>query len=141
MAHRVVCGALVGPKGVLLVHRRPDLAFYPNCWDFPGGHVGHGESRSVALQRELHEELGILATIEGEPRLRVTESPTSPDGFVLDLWIVREWSGSPANVATDEHDDIRWMTVNDVAGLQFAHASCSSLIVELTGAPARVRIR
>jgi hypothetical protein len=31
--------------------------------------------------------------------------------------------------------------VNDVAGLQFAHPSCGSLIAELTGAPVRARIR
>jgi 8-oxo-dGTP pyrophosphatase MutT (NUDIX family) len=45
---------------VLLVHhtyRNPD-------WGFPSGLVGRHEQPAAALSRELHEELGVAATIE-----------------------------------------------------------------------------
>jgi len=30
------------------------------------------------------------------------------DRIRLNAWLVGEWEGTPANVAPDEHDDIRW---------------------------------
>ena len=41
---------------------RPEGKVYAGYWGFPGGKVEPGETLREALQRELHEELGI--TIE-----------------------------------------------------------------------------
>src|SRR6185312_3536941 len=45
---------------VLLVHHTYRLP----AWGFPSGLVGHRESPSAALERELREELGVPATTE-----------------------------------------------------------------------------
>lgn len=54
----LVVAALIEREGrVLLSKRRPDQAL-PNCWEFPGGKVEPGEDPTVALVREIDEELG-----------------------------------------------------------------------------------
>ena len=50
---------------ILLTRRKPD-AHLPNLWEFPGGKAEPGESLKDALQRELREELGILADVGDE---------------------------------------------------------------------------
>jgi mutator protein MutT len=61
-AHQVVAGLLVRQGRVLLCHRSPDRAWYPDVWDFPGGHVEAGETAPDALVREVREEVGVVIT-------------------------------------------------------------------------------
>ncbi|GAA1122225.1 NUDIX domain-containing protein [Arthrobacter flavus] len=131
MAHHVAVGALVSSEGVLLMHRRQELSYYPDCWDFPGGHIEDGESPTSALVRELNEELGITAVVTGEPRLRILENAEEADGLMLDLWVVSKWSGIAANIATDEHDDLKWVSAGDIDGLRLAHPLYLDLLKEL----------
>jgi 8-oxo-dGTP diphosphatase len=54
----VVAGLIVDDAGlVLITQRRPDQAL-GGYWEFPGGKIEPGEAPSVALARELREELG-----------------------------------------------------------------------------------
>jgi 8-oxo-dGTP diphosphatase len=57
----VVAGAVIAGPTLLVAQRRspPELA---GRWELPGGKVAPGESESVALARELAEELGVHAT-------------------------------------------------------------------------------
>ncbi|HEX9227248.1 MAG TPA: NUDIX domain-containing protein [Arthrobacter sp.] len=68
MTHRIAVGALVGPLGVLMCHRRPSLQRYPAKWDFPGGHIEDGETAGEALARELLEEVNIRIVPENLAR-------------------------------------------------------------------------
>jgi 8-oxo-dGTP diphosphatase len=43
----------------LLLTSRPEGKVYAGYWEFPGGKLEAGETVAQALQRELHEELGI----------------------------------------------------------------------------------
>src|SRR5215510_13711356 len=61
----VVAGIIHRNEHILLTRRRAD-AHLPNLWEFPGGKVEAGESLPEALQRELHEELGITVTVHDE---------------------------------------------------------------------------
>lgn len=131
MAHHVAVGALVGPRGILLARRRSDLRYYPGCWDFPGGHLEPGETPAGALVRELSEELGVLAVVEGEPRLRILEDPAAAEGLVLDLWVISEWAGEVTNQAPEEHDDLRWFNPADVEIVELAHPSYRNFIAGL----------
>ena len=55
----VAVGVLIDPEGRFLITSRPAGKVYAGHWEFPGGKVEPGESVEQALQRELHEELGI----------------------------------------------------------------------------------
>ena len=114
--HHVVCGALLRGDQVLLCHRSPAKQWFPNVWDFPGGHVEPGETPHDALRRELQEEIGVDVDV-------ASLSPT-PDLVVhgvaleLSLWAVRDWKGEPSNCAPEEHDDLGWFTLEEVTQLE-----------------------
>ncbi|WP_296490167.1 NUDIX domain-containing protein [Rhodoferax sp.] len=55
----VAVGVLIQPGGDFLLTSRPAGKVYAGYWEFPGGKFEPGESVQQALQRELHEELGI----------------------------------------------------------------------------------
>ncbi|MDP1693234.1 MAG: NUDIX domain-containing protein [Burkholderiaceae bacterium] len=55
----VAVGVLIDPDGRFLITSRPAGKVYAGHWEFPGGKIEPGESIEAALQRELHEELGI----------------------------------------------------------------------------------
>jgi 8-oxo-dGTP diphosphatase len=112
--HKVVVGALVRQDRILLVHRRPNKRARPNVWDLPGGVVEAGESELGALTRELHEELGVQIVTGSASHLgRLTAGPAE-EPALLSAWLVRDWQGTPANVAPEEHDDIGWFGLEEM---------------------------
>jgi 8-oxo-dGTP diphosphatase len=116
---RIVTGLLRDGDRVLLCHRSPGRRWYPDVWDLPGGHVEPGELPAAALARELREELGVDVTAPSGVPLREVRGAT----FDMQIWLVEAWSGSPANVAPDEHDAIAWFTVDALGDLSLAHDS------------------
>lgn len=102
---------------VLLCHRSPRRRWYPGVWDLPGGHVEPGELPGAALARELREELGIdIAVPSGPPAQEVRA-----DAFDMRIWLIDAWTGSPVNLAPDEHDAITWFTEDALGELPLAH--------------------
>ena len=55
----VVAAVLQRDDGRFLLAQRPAGKVYAGYWEFPGGKLEAGESAEQALERELHEELGI----------------------------------------------------------------------------------
>lgn len=123
MPHQVVVGALVRDGLLLLVHRRADRRHFPDRWDLPGGHVEADEPPTLALIRELREELGIEAIVSGASSFHLEHEPHENEGLLLDVWTVTEWRGEPANTAPEEHDGLRWVAAPDIAGIGLAHAA------------------
>jgi 8-oxo-dGTP diphosphatase len=110
----VVVGALVRDGRVLLAHRRPDKAAYPDTWDLPGGVMEEGESELDALVRELREELGVEIDVDAVTHLCSVEARPVREPVVLSAWLVREWRGTPANLAPEEHLDLGWFGLDDL---------------------------
>jgi 8-oxo-dGTP pyrophosphatase MutT (NUDIX family) len=124
---RVVAALLRDGDRVLLCHRSAGRRWYPDVWDLPGGHVGHGETPSAALVRELREELGIaIAEPSGPPMKDVCA-----EAFDMQIWLVDVWAGTPVNAAPDEHDAIAWFGETDLADLRLAHESYLATFVEV----------
>ncbi len=122
----IVCGLLVRDDTVLMCHRRADREFFPDVWDFPGGHVEEGEAPRAALIRELREELGIEIPDPDEPRLARFVDQIQD----LSIWRVDQWSGIVVNAAPEEHDDMRWIRSDEVASLELADPVYASLIAQ-----------
>ena len=114
--HRVVAAMLLRDDSVLLCHRSIDRAWYPDVWDLPGGHVEANETPTDAVVREVQEELGV--TLSGS--LGRHSFSRSTEEFELRVWTSRTWSGSPANCAPREHDEIGWFAEPEVRALRLA---------------------
>lgn len=114
---RVVVGALVSERRVLLGHRRPDKRAYPDIWDLPGGVIEDGETELDALARELDEELGVrIVTGSASHLCRVQAGPPGAPAL-LSAWLVPAWVGTPANLAPEEHVDIGWFDLEELPPL------------------------
>lgn len=117
---RLVVGAIIvepiGHPGRVLVGRRRDTG----RWEFPGGKIERGETPSQALEREVHEELGIAITVGGE-----LEGPDGPwpisDALELRLFHAIAAQGSePA--ASHAHDQLTWASSADLLALDWEPA-------------------
>lgn len=116
--HAIAVAALVRDRRILLVHRNPQRRWYPDCWDLVGGHIESGESPRDAVQRECAEEVGVrVIRLEPMP-LRTSDPAIDIHGF-----LIKEWTGEPANLAPDEHDDLRWFTKDEIPGLVLADSA------------------
>lgn len=126
--HHVVVGVLTRPGQVLMVHRRADRGWYPDVWDFPGGHVEDGETAQDALRRELVEEIGVHA----RGSLAVLARWVLPGaGEDISFLHVASWSGDPVNLAPEEHDDLRWLGLADALALRLADPAYPELLRSL----------
>lgn len=131
VVHRCAGAILVQGAAVLLCHRSPTREWFPDVWDIPGGHIEHGETSTTAIVRELDEELGIAASVSGEPFAVVESAELS---LAMDVWLIDTWEGTPTNRAFDEHDRIAWFAPEEVAALALADESYRTLLARAVDA-------
>jgi len=90
---RVVAAALFDSEGRVLIAQRLPGKHMAGRWEFPGGKIDAHETGRDALQRELHEELGI-DVLEAARVLELTHD--YPERRVhLSLWYVTRYRGDP----------------------------------------------
>ena len=120
-----VVGAVLRREGkVLLCLRARDRANYPGVWDIPGGHVETSETLQHALMRELKEELGIETRLESLRPYTVHRVGQ----MELSVFVIDQWLGEPHNRAPEEHEEVRWMSVQELVHLPLAHPSFQELL-------------
>ena len=109
----VAVGILISPVGKVLITRRPDHVHQGGLWEFPGGKVEDGEPVAAALNRELHEELGVTVQA-AEPWLKIRHA--YPDKIVLlDVWRVTAWQGEPQG---REGQPLAWASSDRVGNIR-----------------------
>jgi len=87
-------------------------------WEFPGGKIEPGETPEQALARELHEELGIEATIG--PRITHVRHNYRHGGAVdLQFFAVRDFSG---NLQNRIFAQVVWARLEDLPNYDFLAA-------------------
>jgi 8-oxo-dGTP diphosphatase len=87
----VAVGVLIRPNGDFLLTTRPLGKVYAGYWEFPGGKQEAGETIVQALQRELHEELGIVIGPAIAWRVATVDYPHAL--VRLNFLKVYQWSG------------------------------------------------
>lgn len=114
--------------------RRVEFAIYPRATEpyigqlaLPGVTLWEGERLADAARRAVRDKLGL--TVKEMGQLTVFDEPSrDPRGFTLS---VAMWA-----VASDEdaHDDVEWVSLDDVPELAFDHNEmvtyCRPLLVE-----------
>jgi len=81
------------PDGQVLLGQRPEGKPWAGWWEFPGGKIEQGETPFHALQRELHEELGVEAEVAYPWVTRTFEYPERV--VTLRFFVIPQWRGDP----------------------------------------------
>ena len=95
MTETVVCvGAVVRKEDSVLLVRQSPGHFLERQWTIPWGQIDRGESPTVAVLREVEEEGGVTAQVEG--LLGVQELPEPWLGMIGILFLCAHVEGTPA---------------------------------------------
>lgn len=119
----VAVGVILDVDQRILITRRAAHSHQGGLWEFPGGKVEAGESVQCALARELREELGI--EIGAVTPLLEVQHDYSDKGVLLDVWLVREFSGTASPC---EGQPLLWVDYQELQSYRFPEAN--SAIVE-----------
>ena len=120
-------GILLKDNKVLLGKRRADLKFYPNTWDIIGGHCKNDEPPEQTLSRELKEELGITLTRFANVTVFHEPNPDIYGDYEYNVYLVIGWSGTPENLAPNEHSKLAWFSIKEASELDLAHPEYPAL--------------
>lgn len=112
-----VVAALIWKGDTFMICQRPAHKARGLLWEFVGGKVEPGETKEQALVRECREELAVTLQV-GEVFMELTHQ--YPDLTVhLTLFHASIQEGTPQML---EHNDIRWITVEEIDRYPFCPA-------------------
>ena len=109
-----VVAAIIQRDGAYFTTQR-GYGEFEGMWEFPGGKIESGESRDVALKREIHEELGVDIAIEN--LLCTTEYDYPSFHLTMHCYLCSIASGekelrehkSALWLTTDKLDEVAWL--------------------------------
>ena len=109
----VVAGIIIN-QNKILIGKRKDKDIGGGKWEFPGGKIEVGETNKEALERELHEELGISAKIGKE--LMNYEHMFKTTIYNISFMEIIEYEGEIRNNA---HSKIKWVKFSNLLKYDF----------------------
>ena len=117
MAVEVVAALIWDKQGRFMACQRPAHKARGLLWEFVGGKVEKGESKEDALIRECREELGVTVAVKD---IFMEVDHVYPDLTVhLTLFNASIADGEPQKL---EHNDIRWLTIDEIDDYPFCPA-------------------
>ena len=118
---QVVAAIIHDEEGNVLATQR-GYGEYKGWWEFPGGKMAEGESREVALVREIWEELSVM--IMPEKWLCTVEH----DYPTFHLTMHCYWCHLAADhMVLREHEAARWLTAAQLDGVDWLPADTKLL--------------
>ena len=112
-----VVAALIWEGETFLICQRPAHKARGFLWEFVGGKVEPGETKQQALIRECQEELAITVAVQD---VFMEVDHVYPDLTVhLTLFNASIAEGTPQKI---EHNDLRWITVDEIDEYEFCPA-------------------
>lgn len=112
-----VVAALIWEQGRFMICQRPAHKARGLLWEFVGGKVEKGETKTEALVRECREELDITVSVGEEFMSLVHEYPDLTVALTLFNCSIAE--GEPKML---EHNDIKWITPQEIEDYDFCPA-------------------
>lgn len=112
-----VVAALIWDGERFLICQRPAYKVRGLLWEFVGGKVEPGETKKQALVRECREELTVTLSV-GEIFMEV-DHDYSDLNVHLTLFNAAISEGTPQML---EHNDIRWITTEEIPRYEFCPA-------------------
>ena len=114
---QVVAALIWDEQKRFMICQRPAHKARGLLWEFVGGKVEPGETKEQALVRECREELAVTVSV-GEVFMEVDH--VYPDLTVhLTLFHASIAEGTPRKL---EHNDIRWITTDQIEDYAFCPA-------------------
>ena len=118
-----VVAALIWDNNKFMICQRPAHKARALLWEFVGGKVEPGETKEQALIRECQEELVITLSVGDVFTEVVHEYPDISIRLTLFNATIAE--GIPQKL---EHNDIRWITVDEIDQYSFCPADTEILL-------------
>ena len=118
-----VVAALIWNSDNFMICQRPAHKDRGLLWEFVGGKVEPGETKEQALIRECQEELAITLSVGDVFTEVVHEYPDISIRLTLFNATIAE--GIPQKL---EHNDIRWITVDEIDQYNFCPADTEILL-------------
>lgn len=119
-----VVAALIWDGDKFMICQRPAHKTRGLLWEFVGGKVEQGETKEQALIRECREELAVTLDV-GDVFMDVThEYPYITVHLTIFNATIAE--GEPQKL---EHNDIQWITPNEIPNYEFCPADEEILMV------------
>ena len=113
----VVAALIYDEDRRFLICQRPAHKARGLLWEFVGGKVEPGETKAQALIRECREELGVTLRVGG---VFMDVTHVYPDLTVhLTLFEAAISEGTPQLL---EHNDLRWITPDEIGQFDFCPA-------------------
>lgn len=110
---RAVAAGIIRRDDRILICQRPDGKSLAGKWEFPGGKLEAGETPEECLVRELREELGFEARVEGIVDAR---AEYEAGDFLILYYNVAVVSGEPSPL---EHAQIKFVPPCELAEYDF----------------------
>ena len=107
-----VVAAILHRNGLYFTTQR-GYGEFEGMWEFPGGKIEPGESRDVALKREIQEELGVDIAIEN--LLSTTEYDYPSFHLTMHCYLCSIASGE---IELREHKSARWLRSEELGSVE-----------------------
>lgn len=115
-----MCFLIERDAQVLLLKRALSKAEAPGLWETGSGRVEQGESPVQAVRREAREETGLdVEVLDPLDAFHFYRGPTREETIAI-TFHCRARAGSV--VLSSEHDDARWVPIEDLTGLDHVPA-------------------
>ncbi len=116
---KVVAAAILSKCGQqVFVAKRKASAHQGGLWEFPGGKIDAGETASIALHRELKEEVAI-EVLSSEPLIKLSHD-YGDKCVELDVYKVTAFTGDATGA---EGQETRWVGLSELENLEFPAAN------------------
>lgn len=111
-------GIIEREDGKILIALRPEDAMLGGLWEFPGGKQKEGEEIQQTVERELHEELGVV--VKAYDELMNLKHTYSHFSITMHAWFCKLISGE---AKPKESQEIKWVEMSELEQLPFPKAN------------------